>query len=513
MSFILKRIVRHVTCTIALSSLCFPAMAADKKPSEPRIAIIGAGASGLTTAYLLKKQGYRNVVVFEKADAVGGVAQTVWVKGKAYDMATMFVPGASISGDGIQPLLQEMIDRSKAKLVPAVDFETLNLPANTLSPLNTFHQSFEPHELKRQLLKGLDLMSQWAYCIANGIDSVTCGISDAHQPDESIYDWGQRLGIPAFTHLITYTADALGAGPSSLSNAPRGLAGGFYWTPVEVVRVLKSLGFGVNDLPPNTADNIVSLFAANKGKGSQRWWFFQKGYQTFWKKLVARERIRIKLSEPVTALNLVEAEGGRYWQVQTPKGSYEFDKVVAATTPRAAMHFLPDGPRKKILETAINRTPPNDVYLAEISGYDNAGLPEQAAWWPESLGLGSIDLLNPELGSAVKPFFWQKRHRRDVIFVGTYTLSPEVNIDQAYASVEDYARSTLGFELTKKIAQRRYPFPAIPIDPVSWSEAWSSLQGKDGLIFIGEAFTGSGVPAITAGLSQLVPEFFPVITQ
>ncbi len=41
-----------------------------------RVAVIGGGISGLTTAYLLKKKGY-NVTVFEGADTVGGNVQTV----------------------------------------------------------------------------------------------------------------------------------------------------------------------------------------------------------------------------------------------------------------------------------------------------------------------------------------------------------------------------------------------------------------------------------------------------
>ena len=41
-----------------------------------RVAVIGGGISGLTTAYLLKKKGF-DVTVFESADTVGGNVQTV----------------------------------------------------------------------------------------------------------------------------------------------------------------------------------------------------------------------------------------------------------------------------------------------------------------------------------------------------------------------------------------------------------------------------------------------------
>ncbi|MCW5318115.1 FAD-dependent oxidoreductase [Nostoc sp. KVJ3] len=39
-----------------------------KFSQDARICIVGAGAAGLSTAYFLKKQGYRNVVVLEKLD-------------------------------------------------------------------------------------------------------------------------------------------------------------------------------------------------------------------------------------------------------------------------------------------------------------------------------------------------------------------------------------------------------------------------------------------------------------
>ena len=41
-----------------------------------RVAVIGGGISGLTTAYLLKRKGF-DVTVFEGADTVGGNVQTV----------------------------------------------------------------------------------------------------------------------------------------------------------------------------------------------------------------------------------------------------------------------------------------------------------------------------------------------------------------------------------------------------------------------------------------------------
>lgn len=52
--------------------------------SKKRIIVLGAGISGLTTAYLLYKKGF-DVVVMEKNDSVGGSIETVFENGFLFD--------------------------------------------------------------------------------------------------------------------------------------------------------------------------------------------------------------------------------------------------------------------------------------------------------------------------------------------------------------------------------------------------------------------------------------------
>ena len=44
--------------------------------AQPRIAIVGAGISGMTAAMTLKDAGFRNVTVYEASDRVGGRTYT-----------------------------------------------------------------------------------------------------------------------------------------------------------------------------------------------------------------------------------------------------------------------------------------------------------------------------------------------------------------------------------------------------------------------------------------------------
>ena len=54
---------------------------------QPRIAIIGAGPAGMSAAWFLKQNGYRDVRVFEKADRVGGKCLTFPFEGRQFDLA------------------------------------------------------------------------------------------------------------------------------------------------------------------------------------------------------------------------------------------------------------------------------------------------------------------------------------------------------------------------------------------------------------------------------------------
>jgi predicted NAD/FAD-binding protein len=56
------------------------------KPNDTRVCIIGAGISGLTVAYQLQKQGYRNITVLEKSDQIGGKCITSDLQEQPFDL-------------------------------------------------------------------------------------------------------------------------------------------------------------------------------------------------------------------------------------------------------------------------------------------------------------------------------------------------------------------------------------------------------------------------------------------
>jgi oxygen-dependent protoporphyrinogen oxidase len=75
--------------------------------SNKKIVIIGAGISGLTTAYLLFKEGY-DVIVLEQKDKVGGSVETVLEDGFLFDRGPN-------SGLETTPLIQQFVEELKLK--------------------------------------------------------------------------------------------------------------------------------------------------------------------------------------------------------------------------------------------------------------------------------------------------------------------------------------------------------------------------------------------------------------
>ncbi|MEM7214499.1 MAG: FAD-dependent oxidoreductase [Pseudomonadota bacterium] len=59
--------------------------------AESKIAIIGGGAGGLTTAWFLRKQGYKHVTVFERKDRIGGKCKSLTFDGRSFDLGANYI--------------------------------------------------------------------------------------------------------------------------------------------------------------------------------------------------------------------------------------------------------------------------------------------------------------------------------------------------------------------------------------------------------------------------------------
>src|SRR6185295_5893650 len=63
---------------------------AERTIMKPTVAVIGTGFGGLAAAIELKKRGYDDIVIFEKAEDVGGVWRENTYPGAACDVPSPF---------------------------------------------------------------------------------------------------------------------------------------------------------------------------------------------------------------------------------------------------------------------------------------------------------------------------------------------------------------------------------------------------------------------------------------
>ncbi len=89
---------------------------------------------------------------------------------------------------------------------------------------------------------------------------------------------------------------------------------------------------------------------------------------------------------------------------------------------------------------------------------------------------------------------WQKRHVQDFLLAVMVTLIPELAKQKLYCTVSSYAKDVIDIKIEEMIAHEEYVYQSGPADTNKWNLKWVPLQGKYGLWFNGDAFSGSGSP-------------------
>ncbi len=107
-----------------------------------RIAVIGAGISGIATANIIKKNGFE-AVVFEKSDSIGGVwasaypevhLQNIHTQYHLSDFDWPFKPDLHPTGDQIMRYLNEAVDHLKLDIRLSHEVLEMKEQTNKLKP-------------------------------------------------------------------------------------------------------------------------------------------------------------------------------------------------------------------------------------------------------------------------------------------------------------------------------------------------------------------------------------------
>lgn len=134
------------------------------RDKNSRIAIIGAGAAGLTTAETLKERGYAHVTVFERSERVGGKCFSIAYQNHTYELGAGVIAGNNYTVLGL----------AKKYHVPYQQIEfgkSVVLSVDTGRPVRRTRQ--ETLQTARELLRYKRLLKPYAYLAEPGLAGVT----------------------------------------------------------------------------------------------------------------------------------------------------------------------------------------------------------------------------------------------------------------------------------------------------------------------------------------------------
>lgn len=290
-----------LSSSVASAGILEPVLCKNRK----KVAVIGAGATGLTVAKFLKRQGYEDVTVYEKESSVGGKVKSYAYAGKNYDT------GAVLATSGFREILKEA-DLHNVEYIPfQKEFELVyGDRKNTVGGF--LAENYSKDEINKALLRFAAMIPLNPKIATQGLN----GLRD-------------DMTLPMNAFLEKY--------PSliPLADATEALYVGYgygFYDETPAIYYLKLLYFYFMDnLRAQVADTLNRDYEAAS-------YYFKNGYQSLW--IAFAKELNVKLNAEVTAVKRVPAGHCTDVYITANDQTERFDKVVIATPFSAASRFL-----------------------------------------------------------------------------------------------------------------------------------------------------------------------------
>jgi cyclopropane-fatty-acyl-phospholipid synthase len=285
-------------------------------PKDARIAVIGAGPSGLSSALELRRLGYRNVVVFEKEAEAGGKSHTVEFAGRPHDM------GATMGVSGPYAEIERLAAEQEQPTIPFPKQVQYDLLSGVPFPKASLGETLK--------LAGLCLRYMIFQARAAGQDDVGLEVP----PSEFADSWGvlmKRLGLSRFgDKMLTY---------------------------------LTGYGYGGPDTPAVFGARMLSA-SAIWGAALGRTIMWENGTQPIWKGVASR--LDVRTNAPIDRIQ--RGTDGVDLFLEGAATPERFDKIVLAVDPAAALGMLDATAEEKALFSRV-RTMPYATFAVRVEGF------------------------------------------------------------------------------------------------------------------------------------------------
>ncbi|MBI5631561.1 MAG: FAD-dependent oxidoreductase [Elusimicrobia bacterium] len=285
-----------------------------KLDTNTRIAIIGAGASGIAAARRLIEKGYRHVTVFESKPQAGGKVNSTRDEGQAYDMGAVIVAGHYLE-------IKELAKR-------------VGLHERTGSPIGFYSWakgqlmspwgSVAPMELASNIAKYIWLL------LTDFNDSIKSRFQKVHP----------LLAAPTGDFLKAMGLSALGT----------------LWKPMVT-------GFAYGNYEKTPAVYFLEFVTLRAALNWGEWRYWEGGFAELFRRLAALPGPDFRYNSPVK--HMERTHHGVI--IETKQGLEEFDQVIVTTNPSETLKFLDSSPEEKDLFQRVE-TYNLRVYLVRAEG-------------------------------------------------------------------------------------------------------------------------------------------------
>ncbi|MCU0663429.1 MAG: FAD-dependent oxidoreductase [Myxococcota bacterium] len=411
---------------------------------ETRIAIVGAGASGLTCAFHLKKLGYENISVYEKEPRVGGKVYSYPYDDYVYELGAFWTTKSSKTvlemADyyGIEPVSEE------------ADFLVLKANGKTYGFEDNLFKNYNLFEISFALLNFEKTRAKF------GKDLSKIGYDDIH-PD---------LYLPFGTFIKKYRI-----APLAYAFRPFWIGCGYgYYETTPALYVMKLM-------VPSIVDTLSQMFkranpfsGGEKNSGLLR---FPNGYQGVFES-VAGDVPDLRLDSEVTRVERALDNGKLVIRITANGHTDEFDKVIISTDLRAALSFLDVVEEEEELFSSVESYNLH-IKLVEADGI-NQPL-DSMLWFDE---YGTIDTIGHMTTLVNRSAVPEVYFTAQLIPWGTSSAQ----IDEWME--EDIRR--VGGEVTEYVVEQSWNyFPYVGEQALrdGFYERMNNLQGERGTYFVG----------------------------
>jgi hypothetical protein len=428
--------------------------------TDLKIAVIGAGVSGLTAAHTLRKLGYGSITIYEEKDRIGGKIRTVQKDGTYYEMGGVFVQEEF---ETIRGLLSEYgLALTKKKVLQAA----ICTNGRQVSNFKYVRNKYGAFRTLTAFLKFSRFLSRNKQLS----DPAFAGT------DPSLYKTFNRF------------ADEHGMQPVAYASAPflTGMGYGYVnRTPAlyQLKLMSRTLGFAVS-LELNSTLGLRLPVT----------YFIEKGYQPFLERV--SQGFDVRLDSKVRRIERQQAGDAFRINISSRQGVDVFDRVVISSPPLRTREFLDmSDDESRVFSKAQNLFFHTTLFVGQ-------GLPR-----------GSL-LFFPECTDAASP-----GHPTCVI-----NFHPRNSVYQAYhlhdgsLSVGDLEETlrreihVLGGRMEEIVSRETFPylthFSEADLNHLRPYEALERLQGRKGAYFIGGALNPESAEDTAKYAKRLMQKHF-----